>query len=75
MHLGMNYIQRGWITDDEYENLYDYLYVPYEQIGGNGSAKRVMEEVKKLEIRRTPPGSYIKNAYGSGKVFIKEVDE
>lgn len=49
--LGNGYIARGWITTDEYENLYDYLYVPYEKMGGNGSAKRVMEAVKKLEIR------------------------
>ena len=50
--LGMKYIERGWITQDEYENLYDYLYQPYEQLGGNGSAKRIMDEIKKLEIRK-----------------------
>lgn len=49
--LGMMYIDRGHITKDEYENLHDYLYVPYEKAGGNGSAKRVMTEVEKLEIR------------------------
>lgn len=51
MWLGMKYIERGWITNDEYENLYEYLYKPYEKMGGNGSAKRVMDEVKKLPIR------------------------
>lgn len=51
--LGMSYIDRGWITQDEYENLNDYLYKPYQKLGGNGSAKRIMEEVNKLEIRRT----------------------
>lgn len=51
--LGMSYIDRGWITQDEYENLYEYLYKPYQKLGGNGSAKRIMEEVNKLEIRRT----------------------
>ena len=49
--LGMHYIERGYITRDEYENLYDYLYKPYEKMGGNGSAKQVMEHVKKLPIR------------------------
>lgn len=49
--LGMDYIERGWITQDEYENLYEYLYKPYEKMGGNGSAKRVMTEVNKLPIR------------------------
>lgn len=50
--LGMKYIERGWITQDEYENLNDYLYEPYEKEGGNGSAKRVMAEVKKLPIHK-----------------------
>lgn len=53
MYLGMLYIERGWITQDEYENLHDYLYVPYEKMGGNGSAKRVMEEVHKLPIHKS----------------------
>ena len=52
VHLGMVYVTRGYITQDEYENLNDYLYVPYEKMGGNGSAKRVMEEVRKLPIKR-----------------------
>ena len=52
MYLGMHYIERGWITRDEYENLVDYLYKPYEMMGGNGSAKRVIEEVKKLPLNK-----------------------
>lgn len=48
--LGMSYMQRGSITQDEYENLNDYLYVPYKKMGGNGSAQRIMEEVNKLPI-------------------------
>ena len=51
-HLGMAYLTRGYITQDEYENLNDYLYQPYENMGGNGSAKRIMEEVRKLPIKR-----------------------
>lgn len=48
--LGMKYIERGYITRDEYENLNDYLYEPYAAAGGNGSAKKVMEEVYKLPL-------------------------
>ena len=51
IHLGMVYIERGYVTQDEYENLQVYLYEPYEKMGGNGSARRVMEEVRKLPIR------------------------
>ena len=64
MYLGMCYIDRGWITRDEYENLYEYLYKPYELLGGNGSAKRIMKEVENLEIRN---GGYKKNG-GSNNV-------
>ncbi len=52
MYLGNSYITRGYITSEEYENLVDYLYRPYELMGGNGSAKRVIDEVKKLPLNR-----------------------
>lgn len=52
IELGLKYIQRGWITEEEYENLHDYLYKPYEELGGNGSAKKIMTEVNKLPIRQ-----------------------
>lgn len=51
MYLATEYIKRGYITMDEFENLNTYLYEPYEALGGNGSAKRVMDEVKRLPIR------------------------
>jgi hypothetical protein len=51
VYLCMQYITRGWITNDEFENLNDYLYKPYCAIGGNGSAERLMKEVYKLPIR------------------------
>ena len=51
VHLGMAYVELGYVTQDEYENLQVYLYEPYEEMGGNGSARRVMEEVRKLPIR------------------------
>ena len=57
VNLGMKYLERGaWITQDEYENLYEYLYKPYSKLGGNGSAERIIDEVKKaLKIVKQPP--------------------
>lgn len=52
LYLGMSYVERGYITQDEYENLHDYLFMPYKKLGGNGSAARVMREVNKLPIRK-----------------------
>ena len=51
VYLGMKYIERGYITKDEFENLNDYLYKPYSKLGGNGSAERIMQEVRKLPIK------------------------
>lgn len=50
--LGMCYIERGWVSQDEYENLSTYLYEPYRKLGGNGSAQRIMEAVNKLPIHK-----------------------
>lgn len=51
IYVGLCYIDRGdWITQEEYENLHDYLYRPYMRLGGNGSVIRVMTEIEKLKI-------------------------
>lgn len=51
MYLGKQYIARGWVSADEYENLNRYLYEPYIAIGGNGAARHLMEKVQKLPIK------------------------
>ena len=52
MILGEEYVRKGFITPDEYENLHDFLYLPYRDMGGNGAAERVMKEVDNLPIGR-----------------------
>lgn len=49
--LGMSYVDRGWITQDEYEDYIKYLYEPYAETGGNGLAERVMRMVDDLPMR------------------------
>lgn len=49
--LGSQYIKRGYITKDEYENLVDYLFIPYKLLGGNGTAEKIIQDVSKLEMR------------------------
>lgn len=48
--FGMRYLERGWITRDEYDTMRD-LYKPYAKLGGNGSGTRIMQELEKLPIR------------------------
>jgi hypothetical protein len=49
--LGLQYIERGWLTKDEYEDLHKYLWKPYSKFGGNGLAERVMDQISNLPIR------------------------
>ena len=49
-NLGLEYINRGYITTDELDNI-NYLWRPYTKLGGNGTAEQIMDKVKKLDIR------------------------
>lgn len=49
-YLGACYIKQGYITKDDYENLHDYLFVPYKKLGGNGIAEKIMKEVERLPL-------------------------
>jgi len=70
--LGANYIQRGSITRDEYEDLRHYFYDPYKELGGNGVAEKIMKAVEELPVTypryasvaevRTREGEHINNA-------------
>ena len=57
--LSMKYIERGWISSEEYEDLNKYLYNPYREMGGNGTAEKLMNEVMKLPVHHI---SYIRQA-------------
>ncbi len=51
VRTGIAYIERGWVTVDEYEEFRLYLYEPYKALGGNGVTERIMAEVTNLPIR------------------------
>ena len=46
--VGKFYIERGWITYDEYDDFMKYLYNPYQALGGNGYAEMIRNEVERL---------------------------
>ena len=50
-YLGEEYMKRGAVSKDEFEDLHDYLYIPYKELGGNGTAEKIVEDVKKLPIK------------------------
>ncbi|WPJ30642.1 hypothetical protein [Streptomyces phage Psst1] len=49
--LGVAYIDRGYVTIDEYEEL-RLFYEPYKELGGNGLAERVMNGVAQLPFKQ-----------------------
>lgn len=48
--FGMQFLERGWITRDEYDTMQE-LYKPYVKLGGNGSGTKIMKEIENLPIR------------------------
>lgn len=49
--LGIEYINRGWITKDELEEFEKYFFLPYKVLGGNGIAERIANQVRNLPFR------------------------
>lgn len=43
--LGMAYIEKGFVTKDEYDDLFKYFWEPYRDLGGDGSAERIVRLV------------------------------
>lgn len=48
--LSEKYVAQGWVSSDDFENLHDYLYIPYKKMGGNGTAEKLMRDVEQLPI-------------------------
>ena len=46
------HIEDGYISTDDYNDLIKYLYQPYKDMGGNGTAERLMLKVKALPIHQ-----------------------
>lgn len=45
-------LEQGYMTTDDYRNLSKGLYEPYKQIGGNGLAEKMVNDVEKLPINQ-----------------------
>lgn len=50
IHVGTSYIKRGYVTLEEYDDFITYLCTPYTALGGNGTAEKVVADVKKLPV-------------------------
>lgn len=50
-HLGKSYIERGFITTDELEDLTEMHNIYHNELDGNGFLDTVMKNVKSLPIK------------------------
>ena len=48
--LCQNYIKQGYVTVDQLDNL-TYLWQPYERLGGNGTGKKLYDQVLELPLK------------------------
>lgn len=48
VHSCNKYIERGWIDIDELNDLNKYLYTPYRELGGNGTAEMLFRKLEAL---------------------------
>jgi len=46
------HLANGEIDTDEYKELNHYLFEPYQKMGGDGTAARLIAEVEKLPIKK-----------------------
>lgn len=42
------YIEQGWISSAEFDDLEKYLFKPHAKLGGDGSAERAFNKVRQL---------------------------
>ena len=47
-----HYLKNGCIGTDEYNELNRYLFEPYAEMGGDGTAQKLMDEVRKLPTEK-----------------------
>jgi hypothetical protein len=46
-------LRRGWATTEEIEDIEKYMFEPYKEMGGNGTAEMLMKKIQNLPS--TPP--------------------
>ena len=46
------FVKQGFINVQDYEDLNEYIYLPYRDLGGNGTGERAWQELNKLPLER-----------------------
>lgn len=48
---GQKFIERGWITHEEYDDFMKYLGTPYLESGSNGLAQKMIDDISALPFK------------------------
>lgn len=48
---GQKFIERGWITHEEYDDFMKYLGNPYLESGSNGLAQKMINDISALPLK------------------------
>lgn len=48
--VGLVYLYKGTVTQDELDEFHRYLIEPYLELGGNGSIKKIARDVDQLPV-------------------------
>ena len=51
VYLSLIYLDRGYVSKEEYENIHKYLFLPYKDLDGNGTVAHLVEKVSQLPIK------------------------
>lgn len=51
IETGQKFIERGWITHEEYDDFMKYLCNPYLESGSNGLAKKMIDDISDLPFK------------------------
>ena len=59
IHVCNKYIDQGWIDINVLNDIDKYLYSPYRERGGNGTAERLFDKLRALPNK--PPEKEVEN--------------
>lgn len=72
----IKYLERGYLTDYEYEDFVKYLYEPYVGMGGNSLGEKFFKEVSKLPLKRVSNKDVVKDMVNeSRKTYRDDTNE
>lgn len=68
----IKYLERGYLTDYEYEDYVKYLYEPYIGMGGNSLGEKFFKEVSRLPLKRVSNTNVVRDILEESRKMYKD---